>query len=391
MTRSVLVYAKRTPIGKLCGGLSQIPAPKLTATLIHHLRETVPVAPAEIEGILLGNVLTAGVGQAPARQAAIYGGLPHSVPAITLNKVCGSGLQAVMLADQMIRAGDAHILLAGGQENMSLAPHLFLQSRTGVKFGAASMPDHMQLDGLWDPYHNQAMGNCGELCAKEFGFSRQEQDQFAIESYKAAQHAMESGWFAEEIVPVSVRHKNQETLLAQDEEPFSVDLARLPTLRAAFDKDGTVTAGNASSLNDGAALLLVMEEKEAERRGLTPLARIVGQATYAHDPLWFTTAPIHCIEKLLAKTKRKVSDVDLWEINEAFSVVGMAAMRQLEIARDALNCQGGAVALGHPIGASGARILVTLLHALQRKKQKVGVAAICIGGGEACSLMIERL
>ncbi len=391
MLHSVLVYAKRTPIGKLCGGLSQIPAPKLTAALVQHMRETVSVPPADIEGILLGNVLTAGVGQAPARQAAIYGGLPHSISAITLNKVCGSGLQAVMLADQMIRAGDAHILLAGGQENMSLAPHLFPQSRTGVRFGATSLPDHMQLDGLWDPYHNQAMGNCGELCAKEFGFSREAQDEFAQESYRAAQRAIESGAFADEIVPVSVRTKNQEVRIAQDEEPFSVDLSRLATLRPAFDKDGTVTAGNASSLNDGAALLMVMEEKEAEKRGLTPLARIVGHTTHAHDPLWFTTAPIHCIEKLLTKTKRKVSDVDLWEINEAFSVVGMAAMRQLGIARDTLNCHGGAVALGHPIGASGARILVTLLHALQRKKQKVGVAAICIGGGEACSLMIERL
>ena len=391
MIHSVLVYAKRTPIGKLCGGLSQIPAPRLTAALIEDFRKTVPLPVTDIEGILLGNVLTAGVGQAPARQAAIYGGLPHTVPAITLNKVCGSGLQAVMLADQMIRASDAHILLAGGQENMSLAPHLLPQGRTGIRFGAASLPDHMQLDGLWDPYNNQAMGACGEVCAKEFKFTREAQDQFAQESYQAAQQATQSGWFANEIVPIAIRNKNQESQITQDEQPFSVDLARLPSLRPAFDKEGTVTAGNASSLNDGAALLLVMEEKEAERRGLTPLARIVGQATFAQDPLWFTTAPIHCIEKLLTKTKRKISDVDLWEINEAFSLVGMAAMRQLGISRETLNCHGGAVALGHPIGASGARILVTLLHALQRKQKKVGVAAICIGGGEACSLMIERI
>lgn len=391
MTHSVLVYAQRTPIGKLSGSLSQVPAPKLTAGLIQHLRKTIPIPPTDIEGILMGHVLTAGVGQAPARQAAIYGGLPHSVPAITLNKVCGSGLQAVMLADQMIRAGDAKILLAGGQESMSLAPHLVPQLRTGVKFGASSMPDHMQLDGLWDPYNNQAMGNCGELCAREFGFTREDQDQFAQESYEAAQKAITSRAFSAEIVPVSVPSKTGETLVEKDEQPFSIDMARLRTLRPAFEKEGTVTAGNASSLNDGAAILLVMEEKEAERRGLAPLARIVGQTTFAQDPLWFTTAPIYAIERLLQKTGRKMSDVDLWEINEAFAVVGLAAMKKLELPREKLNCHGGAVALGHPIGASGARILVTLLHALAYQRRRIGVAAICIGGGEAAALMIERL
>lgn len=388
---TVVVYAKRTPIGKFNGGLASVPAPELSATLIKDAIQSLNVKGEEIDEIILGNVLTAGVGQAPARQAAIKGGLPTSVCATTIGRVCGSGLKSIMLADQAIRLGDAKIVIAGGQENMSLAPHLLPNSRQGYRFGNFQAIDSMQYDGLWDPYDNMAMGNCGEICAKEYKFSREEQDSFAITSYERARSATESGAFKQEIVPVEIKHRKGVSIIDVDEEPFSVDLQKMVQLRPAFEKDGTITAANASSINDGSAILLLTDLQTAKLKGWTPLAKITAQASYAQDPKWFTTAPVGGIKRLLEKAQVKVEDVDLWEINEAFAVVPMVAMAELKIPHEKLNVKGGAVALGHPIGASGARIAVTLLHAMQQKGVKRGVAAICIGGGEASSILVERL
>ena len=388
---TVIVYARRTAIGKLSGALASVPAPRLGATLVSHALKTTGISGGDVDEIIMGNVLTAGVGQAPARQAALYGGLPHSVCATTVGRVCGSGLKAVMLADQAIRLGDAKIIFAGGQENMSLAPHLLQNSRSGYRFGAIEAQDSMQMDGLWDPYNNMAMGNCGEVCAQEYSFSREDQDNFSLESYKRARSAVEAGSFADEIVPVEVKSRKKTTTVEVDEEPFSVDLDRIPGLRPAFTKDGTVTAGNASSINDGAALLVMTDLKTATEKGLQPIAKIVGQASFAQDPIHFTTAPIGCMRKLFEQTGLGVSDIDLFEINEAFAVVTMAAMKDLDIAADKVNVNGGAVSLGHPIGASGARILVTLLNAMQQRDKKRGLAAICIGGGEASGVIVEAL
>jgi len=385
----VIVYAGRTAIGKLGGAYASLPAPRLGATLVRDAIQKTGLDPAAVDEIVMGNVLTAGVGQAPARQAAIYGGLPQSVCATTINRVCGSGLKSVMLADQAIRGGDAKIVFAGGQENMSLAPHLLMNSRTGWKFGAVEAKDHMQWDGLWDPYGNLAMGSCGEVCAKEYKFSREAQDEYALMSYERSRKASESGQFAAEIVPVEIPGKKGPTIVKTDEEPFSVDLAKLKELRPAFDKAGTITAGNASSINDGAALLVVMDGATAKARGIKPIARIVGQASHAQDPTWFTTAPIGGIRKVLDKTGLKTTDIDLYEINEAFAVVPMAAIRDLNLSTDRVNVRGGAVSLGHPIGASGARVLVTLLHALKASGGRRGLATLCIGGGEASAVVVE--
>ncbi|NRA45436.1 MAG: thiolase family protein [Oligoflexales bacterium] len=391
MSHSVILYGSRTPIGKLSGGLSSLPAPKLGSELVKDAVQKLKLDGAKVDEIIMGQVLSAGTGQAPARQTAIYGGLPKSVCATTLNRVCGSGLKAVMLADQSIRLGDSQLIFAGGQESMSLAPHLLMNSRTGYRFGSVEAKDHMQWDGLWDPYENVAMGNCGDLCAKEFGFSRDEQDAFATESYSRARKAMEEGVFRDEIVPIEVVGRKQSITIAEDEEPNSVDLAKLPKLRPAFAKDGTVTAANASSINDGAALTVLTSEESAKSMGLKPLARIIAQASHAQEPSWFTTAPIDCIKKVLDKAKLKVEDIDLFEINEAFSVVAMAAIKDLQLDPAKVNVYGGAVALGHPIGASGARILVTLMNALRQKKLKRGLATLCIGGGEASAVVIENL
>jgi len=386
---TVICYAARTPIGKFSGGLSSVPAPKLSAVLVKDALAKTGVKGAEVDEIILGNVLTAGVGQAPARQAAIYGGLPNTVCATTINRVCGSGLKAVMLADQAIRLGDAKIVFAGGQENMSLAPHLLSNSRSGYRFGSFEVKDSMQYDGLWDPYSNVPMGNCGEICAKEYKFSREAQDDFALESYDRARRAVESGHFAGEIVPVEVAAGKKTALVEVDEEPFSVDLAKIKTLRPAFDKDGTVTAGNASSINDGAALLVLTDLNTAKAKGLKPIAKIVAQASFAQDPSWFTTAPIGCVKKVLQRASLTVNDIDLFEINEAFAVVTMAAIKDLGLDAKKVNPFGGAVALGHPIGASGARVLVTLLHGLQVNGGKRGLATLCIGGGEASAVVVE--
>jgi acetyl-CoA C-acetyltransferase len=390
MKHSVIVYAKRTAIGKFNGALAQTSAPRLSSTLVRDAISSLKLTDESVDEIIMGQVLTAGVGQAPARQAAIYGGLGHSVMATTVGRVCGSGLKALMLADQAIRVGDAKVVLAGGQENMSLAPHLLPQSRQGYRFGSFEVKDSMQHDGLWDPYDQVAMGNCGEICAKEYQFSRESQDEFALESYKRARRASESGDFDREIVSVELPSKSGSIAFRKDEEPFSADLEKLKTLRPAFDKQGTITAGNASSINDGAALLLVCDEDTAKAKGWKPLARIVAQASFAHEPKWFTTAPVHGISKVLQKAGLKITDIDLFEINEAFAVVPMAAMRDLKIGHDRVNVFGGAVALGHPIGCSGARIVVTLLNAMQSTKVKRGLATLCIGGGEASAVVIER-
>lgn len=386
---TVIVYAKRTAIGKFCGVFASTPAPKLGASLVQNAIREMPFLQESTSEIIMGQVLSAGVGQAPARQTAIYGGLSTKVPAMTINKVCGSGLKAVMLAHQSITNGDSEIVLAGGQENMTLAPHLMMNSRTGYRFGPVEMRDHMQWDGLTNPYDSTAMGVCGELCAKEYKITRAEQDEFAIMSYERSRKAVESGLFKNEIVGFEINQKGVVNTVDKDEEPFSVDLAKLRNLKPAFDPSGTITAGNASSISDGAALLVLMDEAVAKQKGLEPIARIVGSATHAQEPNWFTTAPIEGIRKVLNKCSLKVQDIDFIEINEAFSVVPLAAIRQLGLDPLKVNVRGGAVSMGHPIGASGARILVTLLHALKREKKKRGLASVCIGGGESCNLIVE--
>ena len=386
---TVIVYAKRTAIGKFCGSLGQIPASKLGASLVQNALIHMPFLKDETNEIIMGQVLTAGAGQAPARQTALYGGLSTKVPSLTINKVCGSGLKAVMLAHQSIMNGDSEIVLAGGQENMSLAPHLLMNSRSGYRFGSVEMKDHMQWDGLTNPYDNSAMGICGELCAKEYKISRTEQDEFALMSYERSRHSTESGLFKDEIVPIEISQKGISSFVEKDEEPFSVDLSKIKNLKPAFDPSGSITAGNASSINDGAALLVLMSEENAKKRGLPVLGRIVASATHAHEPNWFTTAPIEGIKKVLTKASMKIQDIDLFEINEAFSVVTLTAAKQLGLDLSKVNIRGGAVSLGHPIGASGARILVTLLHALKHEKKKRGLASVCIGGGESCNLIVE--
>jgi acetyl-CoA C-acetyltransferase len=386
---TLLVYAKRTPIGKLSGSLSSVPAPKLAAPLVKNALETTGIKPDAVDEIIMGCVLPAGIGQAPARQVALYGGLPKSVCATTINRVCGSGLKAVMLGDQAIKAGDARIVFAGGMESMSLAPHMLPGSRQGYKFGAVELQDHMQFDGLWDPYGNKAMGNFGDMCAKDFSFTREAQDNFATQSYERARRAIESGHFAREIVPIEIGGKKGTVIVDKDEQPFSVDLAKLTTLRPAFEKDGTVTAGNASSINDGAALTVLASNSAVKEHNLKPIARIVAQASHAQEPSWFTTAPIECIRKVLAKAKLQINDIDLFEINEAFAVVTMAAIKELKLNPDKVNAHGGAVALGHPIGASGARVLATLINGLKAQGKKRGLATLCIGGGEASAVIVE--
>ena len=381
-----IVFARRTPIGRFMGGLARLPAPALLQPLIAAARQELPLVPEKVDELLVGQVLTAGNGQAPARQAGRGGGLPDHVPATTINKVCGSSLQAVMLADRAIRSGDAQVVLAGGQENMSLAPHLLPAARKGVRFGATQLLDHMQHDGLCDAYDGSAMGNYGELCAAQYHFARTEQDAYAVHSYQRARTCWENGHFAHEVLPIEVA---ADKTITKDEEPFAVDLDRLPSLRPAFKKDGTITAGNASSISDGAALLVLAAPNALPE--VKPMARIIAQAKHAQAPEWFTTAPVEAIRKVCAQAEMKVSDIDLFEINEAFAVVPMAAIRELELDHAKVNVCGGAVALGHPIGASGSRVLVTLLYALAAHDLRLGLAALCIGGGEACAVIVERL
>ena len=381
-----IVFARRTAIGRFMGALAKLPAPALLQPLIAAARQELSLVPKQIDELLVGQVLTAGTGQAPARQAGRGGGLPDSVSATTINKVCGSGLQAVMLADRAIRVGDAQVMLAGGQENMSLAPHLLPAARKGLRFGASQLLDHMQHDGLCDAYDGSAMGDCGELCADKYKFSREEQDAYALNSYQRARACWENAHFKQEVLPVEIA---PDKTMDKDEEPFAVDLDRLPTLRPAFKKDGTITAGNASSISDGAALLVLTAPNTLP--DVKPIARIVAQAKHAQTPAWFTTAPIEAMHKVCAQAKMQLNDIDLFEINEAFAVVPMAAIRELDLNHNQVNICGGAVALGHPIGASGSRVLVTLLHALQAHDKQFGLATLCIGGGEACAVIVERL
>ncbi|RME15447.1 MAG: acetyl-CoA C-acetyltransferase [Bdellovibrio sp.] len=391
MSTAYILSAQRTPIGSFLGGLSSVPAPRLGATAIQSAVKAASLEPTDIQECIMGEVLTAGVGQAPARQAAIYAGLPSSTPCMTINKVCGSGLKAVMLATDSILLGNSDVVVAGGQENMSLAPHLLEKSRNGYKMGTVELTDSMIKDGLWDPYNQFHMGVAAELCVKEYKFSREEQDEFAKQSYLWAQEAQKKGLFKEEITPVEVKTRKATLTVEEDEEPQRAHFEKMKTLKPAFDKEGTVTAANASKLNDGAAALVLASESFVQQKGCKPLAKIIAYSTFAQDPQWFTTAPIGAIKKVLQKTQLQMDQIDLFEINEAFSAVTMATMKELQIPREKINVNGGAVALGHPIGASGARILTTLLYALKQRDKKRGLATLCIGGGEAVALIVERL
>jgi acetyl-CoA C-acetyltransferase len=391
MSEVVILSAARTAIGAFQGAFRDVAAPQLGARAIAGACERAGVAPSELEQVYMGCVLPAGVGQAPARQAALAAGCTPSTGAITFNKVCGSGMRTVMSAANDLRAGDFALVAAGGMESMSRAPYLALGARDGLRLGHGKFVDSMIHDGLWDPYGDQHMGNCAELCAREFRFTREQQDAYATDSYARARAAQESGAFAREIVAVEVPGRKGATVVDRDEEPTKADLAKMPGLKPAFEKDGTVTAANASKINDGAAALVLATAEEAARRGLRPIARLVAQATFAQQPEWFTTAPVGAIRRALDRAGLAVGDVDLFEINEAFAVVALACARELGIAHDRLNVRGGAVALGHPIGASGARILVTLLDALGERGGRYGCAGICIGGGEATAVVVERL
>ncbi|MFJ1267250.1 acetyl-CoA C-acyltransferase [Legionella lytica] len=386
----VIVAAKRTPMGGLLGTLSALSAPELNAITHKAALEQAGINPAEIEEVISGCVLQAGIGQAPARQAAIKAGVPDSAGATTLNKMCGSGMKAVMLAHDLIKAGSANIVLASGMESMSNAPYLLPKARAGYRLGHGEVKDHMFLDGLEDAYtRGQLMGCFAEDTAAHFNFSREQQDEYAAQSMSKALKAIESGAFAEEIATVTINTRKGDVSVTTDEGPDASKLSKIAQLKPAFKADGTVTAANSSSISDGAASLILMTAAQAEKRGIRPLARIVAHATHAQAPQWFTTAPIDAIRKVMNKANWKQSDVDLYEINEAFAVVAMAAIQQLELNPEQVNIHGGACALGHPIGASGARILVTLLHALKQQGKKRGIAALCIGGGEGTAMAIE--
>lgn len=386
-----ILSAVRTPIGSFQGALSTVPAPRLGSAAIKAALEKAGVKPEAVSEVIMGEVLTAGVGQAPARQAAIYAGIPTSVPCLTINKVCGSGLKAVMLASDSIQLGNSQVVVAGGQENMTLAPHLLENSRAGFRMGPATMTDSMVKDGLWDPYSDFHMGNAGEICVKEYKFTREEQDQYAKESYEFAAKAQAQGYFKNEIVAVDVPARDKSVSVAVDEEPSKVKFDKMATLRPAFAKDGTITAANASKLNDGAAALVLAGDDYVKKNGLKPLAKIVAHSSFAQDPKWFTTAPVTAIKKVLERANMTVDQIDFFEINEAFALVAMAAMKDLKIPREKVNPHGGAVALGHPIGASGARVLTTLVHALKTHGKKYGLATLCIGGGEAVAVIVESV
>jgi acetyl-CoA C-acetyltransferase len=386
----VIVGAARPAIGSFLGSLSSVPGPRLGATAISAALGRAGVAPGDVGLVHMGMVLPAGVGQAPARQAAIYAGLPQSVPCVTVNKVCGSGLEAVLGVARAIMAGDVEIGVAGGMESMSNAPHVIRGARQGTKMGPLDTVDPMVTDGRSDPYSNQHMGNCAELCAKEKGISRAAQDEHAAESYRRALEAQKQGHFKAEITPVKIADKKGEISVENDEEPGRGNIEKLPSLRTAFQKDGTVTAGNASSINDGAAAVVLMSADEAKRRGAKVLARLVAWGYHAQAPEWFTTAPAQAITNALSRAKWDAKQVDLWEINEAFSVVSVANNQLLGLDPAKVNVWGGAVAMGHPIGASGCRVLVTLLHAMAARGAKTGGASLCIGGGEGIALLVER-
>jgi acetyl-CoA C-acetyltransferase len=392
MRQVVIASACRTPIGSFQGSLCGLTAPQLGSIVIKEAVKRAGITPQQVEEVLMGCVLTAGVGQAPARQAAIFAGIPNSTPCTTINKVCGSGLKSVMLGALTIMAGEADLVVAGGMESMSNAPYLLDKARTGYRMGDGKIVDSMVKDGLWDVYNDFHMGNAAELCARECNIPRAAQDEFAAMSYRRALEAMDKGYFKDEIVAVPVRARDGSTnLVEEDEEPRKVKFEKMTQLKPAFDKEGTITAANASKLNDGAAAFVLMSEEIAKKLGIEPLARILSQASFAQAPEWFTTAPVPVIEKLLEKSKLKKEQIDLFEINEAFAVVALATRQMLDLDIDKINVHGGAVALGHPIGASGSRILTTLIYAMQRRGSQKGLAAICIGGGEAAGIIIERI
>jgi acetyl-CoA C-acetyltransferase len=387
----VIVAAKRTPIGAFQGVLAPVAAPQLGATAARAAIAASGVPAADIQEVVMGCVLSAGLGQAPARQAALAAGVPVGVPATTLNKMCGSGLKAIMAAADQIRTGDIDIALAGGLESMSNAPYLLAKARSGYRMGNGELLDHMFLDGLQSPFDGQLMGCFAEATAAKYGFTRAEQDAFAAESVRRARQAVEAGDFADEIAPVSVKSRKGESTITQDETPFTCDVSTISSLKPAFAKDGTVTAASSSSISDGAAALVLMRGSVARRRGIVPLARVMAYASYAHEPQWFTTAPVGAIRKTLAKLEWRARDVDLFEINEAFAAVTLAAIRDVDLDPARVNVLGGACALGHPIGATGARIVTTLVHALRRRQARRGIASLCIGGGEAVALAVETL
>lgn len=386
----VIVSAVRTPIGSFMGALSTIPAPKLGAMAIEGALKKIDLKPEMVQEVLMGNVVQAGTGQAPARQAAIYAGIPDTVPCTTINKVCASGMKTVMQAAQSIALGDTNIVVAGGMESMSMIPH-YVNLRKGTKFGPTAFVDGMQKDGLVDVYDQNAMGVCADACAEEHNFTREEQDAFAIQSYERSATAWKEGKFSNEVIPIEVPQRRGEPLVvAEDEEFKNVKMEKIPQLRPAFSKDGTVTAANASTINDGAAAMVLMNAEKAVELGLEPLAKIKGYADAAHEPKWFTTAPAKALPKALDKAGVSIRDIDYFEFNEAFSVVGLANMKLLGLTDDNVNVNGGAVSLGHPLGCSGARIMVTLLNVLEQNSAKLGVAAICNGGGGASAIVLER-
>lgn len=386
----VIVSAARTPIGSFMGALSTVPAPRLGAAAIKGALDKIKLDVNLVDEVIMGNVVQAGVGQAPARQAAIYAGLSNQVPCTTVNKVCASGMKAIMQAAQAIAAGDAEVIVAGGMENMSMIPH-YVQMRTGTKFGPSTLIDGLQKDGLIDAYDNNAMGVSADLCATKYEISREEQDAFAVQSYQRSAEAWEVGKFNNEIVPVEVPQRRGDAIVVDKDEEFTnVRLDKIASLRPAFTKEGTVTAANASTINDGAAAVVVMSEEKANTLGLKPLAYITGYADAAHEPEWFTTAPSKALPKALKKANKSIEEVDFFEFNEAFSVVGLANAKILNLDNDKVNVNGGAVALGHPLGCSGARVVVTLINVLEQNNAKVGAAAICNGGGGASAIVIER-
>lgn len=390
MKKVVITHAKRTPVGSFNGTLSSFSAAELGSISIKAILEESKINKDLIDEVIMGNVLTAGQGQAPARQAALYAGLPDKVETLTINKMCGSGLKSVMLAQQAILCDDAEIIIAGGQESMSNAPYLLQKARTGYKMGHNTIYDSMILDGLWDVYNNIHMGSCAENCAREFNFTREDVDNFAIQSYKKALDAQKNGKFDAEIIPIPIKSKSGDIIVNKDEDPEKVNFEKVPFLKPVFESDGIITAANASNINDGGAALLVMSEEKAKEFGYKPLVEIIAQSSAAKAPIDFTTAPADAINKVLKKVKMSVKDIDLFEINEAFAVVSLAVNKLLDLNPDKVNVNGGAIAIGHPIGASGARILTTLIYEMKKRNSEYGLASLCIGGGEASALIVKN-
>lgn len=391
MKKVVITNAKRSPIGSFAGSLNSLSATRLGSLAIKSIIDESKIDPNLIDEVIMGNVLTSGLGQAPARQAAIFAGLPEKTECLTINKMCGSGLKAVMLAHQAILTGNAEIIIAGGQESMSNAPYILPNARNGYKMGNGQLIDSMVHDGLWDIYNNIHMGNCAEKCAKDFGFSRDEVDQFAILSYKRAIEAQNKNRFSDEIFKVTIRQKGSDLVVSTDEDPSKVKFDKISLLKPVFDNDGIITAANASNINDGSAALLVMSEEKAKELDVKPLVEIVEQSSFAKNPIDFTTAPADAIKKVLEKAKLSIRKVGLFEINEAFAVVSLAVNKLLNLSSDIVNVNGGAIALGHPIGASGSRILTTLIYEMKKRNIEYGIAALCIGGGEGSALLIKNI